>query len=105
MSGMESWTPTEGSPQDAVISPLLANIYLHPLDDLMAGHGYKMARYADVFVVLCQSREEAEAAFALICAWVAENGLSLHPDGGRGGTPSPLSASAATLFCDFRRRR
>ena len=80
MSGMESWTPTEGSPQGAVISPLLANIYLHPLDELMAGHGYKMARYADDFVVLCQSREEAEAALALIRAWVAENGLSLHPD-------------------------
>jgi RNA-directed DNA polymerase len=80
MSGMESWTPAEGSPQGAVISPLLANIYLHPLDELMAGHGYKMARYADDFAVLCQSREEAEAALALIRAWVAENGLSLHPD-------------------------
>jgi RNA-directed DNA polymerase len=80
MSGMESWTPTEGSPQGAVISPLLANIYLHPLDEFMAGHGYKMVRYADDFVVLCQSREEAEAALALIRAWVAENGLSLHPD-------------------------
>ena len=80
MSGLESWTPTEGSPQGAVISPLLANIYLHPLDELMAGHGYKMVRYADDFVVLCQSREEAEAALALIRAWVAENGLSLHPD-------------------------
>jgi len=40
-------TPTEGSPQGAVISPLLANIYLHPLDELMASHGCKMARYAD----------------------------------------------------------
>lgn len=80
VSGMESWTPTEGSPQGAVISPLLANIYLHPLDELMACHGYKMVRYADDFVVLCQSREEAEAALALIRAWVVENGLSLHPD-------------------------
>jgi RNA-directed DNA polymerase len=80
VSGMESWTPTEGSPQGAVISPLLANIYLHPLDEFMAGHGYKMVRYADDFVVLCQRREEAEAALALIRAWVAENGLTLHPD-------------------------
>ncbi len=78
MSGMESWTPTEGSLQGAVIRPLLANIYLHPLDELMAGHRYKMVRYADDFVVLRQSREEAEAALALIRAWVAENGL--HPD-------------------------
>lgn len=80
MSGMESWTPTAGTPQGAVISPLLANVYLHPLDELMASHGYKTVRYADDFVVLCQSREEAEAALALIRAWVAENGLSLHPD-------------------------
>jgi RNA-directed DNA polymerase len=64
----------------AVISPLLANIYLHPLDEFMASHGYKIVRYADDFVVLCQSREQAEAALALIRAWVAENGLSLHPD-------------------------
>jgi RNA-directed DNA polymerase len=80
MSGMESWTPTAGTPQGAVISPLLANIYLHPLDEFMASHGYKMVRYADDFVVLCQSREEAEAALALIRVWVVENGLSLHPD-------------------------
>lgn len=80
MSGMESWTPMAGTPQGAVISPLLANIYLHPLDELMASHGYQMVRYADDFVVLCQSLEEAEAALALIRAWVAKTGLSLHPD-------------------------
>ncbi len=74
VSEMGNWTPTEGTPQGAVISPFLANVYLHPLDELMAGHGYKMVRYADDFVVLCQSREEAEAALALIRAWVAENG-------------------------------
>jgi RNA-directed DNA polymerase len=37
----------QGSPQGAVISPLLANIYLDPLDRLMADHGYRMVRYAD----------------------------------------------------------
>ena len=46
----------------------------------MASHGYRMVRYADDFVVLCQSREEAEAALAQLRAWVEENGLSLHPD-------------------------
>ena len=46
----------------------------------MAAHGYRMVRYADDFVVLCASREAAEAALAEIRAWVAENGLSLHPD-------------------------
>lgn len=80
MAGLERWTPTSGTPQGAVISPLLANIYLHPLDALMAAHGYRMVRYADDFVVLCASREAAEAALALVGAWVAENGLRLHPD-------------------------
>jgi RNA-directed DNA polymerase len=47
MAGTERWTPAEGSPQGAVISPLLANIYLDPLDAFMASHGYRMARYAD----------------------------------------------------------
>jgi RNA-directed DNA polymerase len=75
---MRRWTPTQGTPQGAVISPLLANIYLHPLDELMAVRGYRMVRYADDFVVLCKSREEAEAALAEIRAWVADNGLHLH---------------------------
>jgi RNA-directed DNA polymerase len=77
--GLERWTPNAGTPQGAVISPLLANIYLHPLDELMAGRGYRMVRYADDFVVLCKSREEAEAALELIQQWVAENGLRLSP--------------------------
>jgi RNA-directed DNA polymerase len=77
---MERWTPVAGAPQGAVISPLLANIYLHPLDERMAALGYRMVRYADDFVVLCQSREEAAAALAEICRWVEDNGLCLHPD-------------------------
>ena len=97
MRGLERWTPTAGTPQGAVISPLLANIYLHPLDELMAARGHRMVRYADDFVVLCKSREEADAALAEIRAWVAENGLRLHPDKthvgdcrqGRGGLRVP----------------
>jgi RNA-directed DNA polymerase len=77
---LQQWTPTEGTPQGAVISPLLANIYLHPLDERMAARGYRMVRYADDFVVLCKSREEAAAALAEIQAWVTDNGLRLHPD-------------------------
>jgi RNA-directed DNA polymerase len=77
---MERWTPVQGTPQGAVISPLLANIYLHPLDELMTARGYRMVRYADDFVVLCQSREEATAALTEITAWVTANGLRLHPD-------------------------
>ena len=67
MKDLQRWTPTAGTPQGAVISPLLANIYLHPLDVLMAALGYRMVRYADDFVVLCQSREEADAALARNC--------------------------------------
>lgn len=80
LDGMQQWTPTTGTPQGAVISPLLANIYLHPLDELMAAHGHAMVRYADDFVVLCRNREEAAAALATIRAWVGDNGLRLHPD-------------------------
>ncbi|MDL2286929.1 group II intron reverse transcriptase/maturase [Desulfococcaceae bacterium OttesenSCG-928-F15] len=74
------WTPVKGTPQGAVISPLLANIYLHPLDKLITGKGYRMVRYADDFVILCQSRLEAETALSLVQVWVTENGLTLHPD-------------------------
>jgi RNA-directed DNA polymerase len=77
---MERWTPATGTPQGAVISPLLANIYLHPLDELMSGLGYRMVRYADDFVVLCKSREEALAALAQLRAFADANGLSLHKD-------------------------
>ncbi len=80
LRGLDRWTPTAGTPQGAVISPLLANIYLHPLDALMAARGRRMVRYADDFVVLCKSREEATAALAEIEAWVTENGLRLNPD-------------------------
>jgi RNA-directed DNA polymerase len=80
LTELDRWTPTEGSPQGAVISPLLANIYLDPLDRLLAEHGYPMVRYADDFVVLTRSAAEAETALAMIQGWVATNGLTLHPD-------------------------
>lgn len=79
MDGLSQWEPEEGTPQGAVISPLLANIYLNPLDHLLEDTGFAMARYADDFVILCRSREDAERALALVEAWVAENGLTLHP--------------------------
>ena len=80
VKGMRSWTPTAGTPQGAVISPLLANLYLHPLDEKMTKLGYRMVRYADDFVILCQSAPQAQAAMQEVKAWVEENGLSLHPD-------------------------
>ena len=80
MEDLKRWTPTSGSPQGAVVSPLLANIYLHELDVEMRQAGWVMVRYADDAVVLCRSREEAEAALARMRIWVAANGLTLHPD-------------------------
>jgi RNA-directed DNA polymerase len=79
LQGMERWTPAGGAPQGAVISPLLANIYLHPLDVRMMARGYRMVRYADDFVILCASHEEAQAALAEVRRWVEANGLELHP--------------------------
>ena len=46
----------------------------------MAARGYRMVRYADDFVILCRTREEAEAALEDVRAWVSENGLALHPE-------------------------
>jgi len=79
MTDMGNWQPTTGTPQGAVLSPLLANIYLHPLDLLMERSGYRMVRYADDLVVLCRTDAEAQAALRLLQAWVADNGLTLHP--------------------------
>jgi RNA-directed DNA polymerase len=77
---LKRWTPTGGTPQGAVLSPLLANIYLHPLDQHMLARGYKMVRYADDFVVLCQSAHEAQQALAEVHSWVNDNGLELNMD-------------------------
>ena len=77
---LKSWTPTSGTPQGAVISPLLANLYLHDLDLKLAGLGLSMVRYADDFVILCPSAAEATHALEVVRAWVAAEGLQLHPD-------------------------
>jgi len=79
LDGLSEWTPEEGTPQGAVISPLLANIYLDPLDHLMEDKGFKMIRYADDFVILCRTREEAEAALGTVREWTSAAGLTLHP--------------------------
>jgi RNA-directed DNA polymerase len=79
MDGLREWTPELGTPQGAVISPLLANLYLNPLDHLMAEADIAMIRYADDFVILCRSREAAEQALTKVKHWVEENGLMLHP--------------------------
>lgn len=80
MEGLSTWTPDEGTPQGAVISPLLANIYLNPLDHAMVDAGFEMVRYADDFVILCRSEADAERALALVRAWTQVAGLTVHPE-------------------------
>jgi RNA-directed DNA polymerase len=80
LDGLREWTPEEGSPQGGCISPLLSNVYLNPLDHLMAQQRFEMVRYADDFVILCRSPEEAAKALALVQQWTAEAGLKLHPE-------------------------
>ncbi len=80
ISDVARWQPTTGTPQGAVLSPLLANLYLHPLDVLMEQSGYRMVRYADDFVILCATEAEAAEALCQVRTWVNANGLTLHPD-------------------------
>jgi RNA-directed DNA polymerase len=79
LDGTKEWTPESGAPQGAVLSPLLSNLYLDPLDHLVAQSGFEMVRYADDFVILCRSAAEAQQALTLVQQWVAANGLTLHP--------------------------
>jgi RNA-directed DNA polymerase len=70
-----------GTPQGGVISPLLANIYLHAFDEAWAESGTgELVRYADDFVVLCSSRAQAEQARERATALLGELGLALHPE-------------------------
>jgi RNA-directed DNA polymerase len=80
MEAMTYWTPMAGTPQGAVISPLLSNIYLDPLDHEMVSGGFEMVRYADDFVILCRTEAEARVALARVQGWTATAGLQLHPE-------------------------
>jgi RNA-directed DNA polymerase len=79
MEGMKQWTPEQGAPQGAVLSPLLSNIYLDPLDHHMEANGFEMVRYADDFVILCRTAEDAARALEIVQQWTVANGLTLHP--------------------------
>lgn len=71
---------TTGTPQGGIISPLLANIFLHDLDQAMEACGVAWVRYADDVVALCQSRQEAEQVLESIRQVVEELGLRLSPE-------------------------
>jgi len=79
LDGLEEWEPEAGAPQGAVLSPLLSNIYLDPLDHQLAAQGFAMVRYADDFVILCRSQAEAEHALTQARQWCEAAGLVLHP--------------------------
>lgn len=80
MEGMKQWTPERGTPQGAVISPLLSNIYLDELDHQMEARGHQMIRYADDIVIVCQTQAEAETALAFVREWMKRVDLTLHPE-------------------------
>src|SRR6202051_761595 len=80
MDSAKGWQPTQqGTPQGAVVSPLLSNIYLDGLDWQMARNGFEMVRYADDFIVLCGSQQQAQEALEQVRRWEEETGLTLHP--------------------------
>jgi group II intron reverse transcriptase/maturase len=78
------WAATpDGTPQGGVISPLLANIYLHVLDRIWAAryaHLGTLVRYADDFVVMCDTRVAVEEARARVSMVLTRLGLDLHPE-------------------------
>jgi RNA-directed DNA polymerase len=76
-----SWRPTlTGVPQGGVASPLWSNIFLTPFDRRMTAEGFRLTRWADDFVVLCQTRAEARRALAVAERFLREElGVELHP--------------------------
>lgn len=68
----------QGLAQGAVLSPLLANIYLHPFDTVMTEAGWALVRYADDFVILGTDLPQAQQALVQAAATLAESGLSLN---------------------------
>jgi RNA-directed DNA polymerase len=80
LEGMHQWTPLAGVPQGSVLSPLLSNWYLHPLDRVVSHAGYVIVRYCDDLVLLCRTQADAEAALALVQTWTVQHGLRLHPE-------------------------
>lgn len=80
MDTMQTLEAESGTPQGAVISPLLANIYLHPVDVAMQSKGYRMVRYADDLVIQAKTQAEAEAALTYLRSLMTERKLNLHPE-------------------------
>lgn len=80
MEGVKEWKPISGTPQGAVISPLLANIYLHPVDVVLKESGFEAVRYADDLVILCMSEDEAVRAMGILESEMRRRKLTLHTE-------------------------
>jgi len=81
LDGGSFYLNERGSPQGGVISPLLANIYLHPLDKVMTERGHRITRYADDFVICCRTQKGAERVLKSVTKLLEkEMGLTLHPE-------------------------
>ncbi len=78
MNALAGRRPTAGTSQGGPISPLLANVYLHPLDERLTTSGLQLVRYADDLVILCRRRQEAEAAHDLLQRALNDLRLSLN---------------------------
>jgi RNA-directed DNA polymerase len=105
MESGEVTEPEAGTPQGGVISPLLANIYLNDLDHLMAGKGLAMVRYADDFVIFCQTAEEAQRALGIVRDWTVQAVLELHPTKTRVVDMGQIDAYVDFLGYRFKRHR
>jgi len=97
--------PLTGSPQGGIISPLLANIYLNPLDWLLQSLGLESVRYADDIVVLARDANSALEALRQIRQWMGEAGLTLHPEKTRIVDMSEAKASFDFLGYRFLRTK
>jgi RNA-directed DNA polymerase len=80
MEDASRWTPDEGIPQGSTVGPLLANVYLHPVDEAMVRAGHELVRYADDQVILCKTEQEAQQALARLREEMTGRGLTLHPE-------------------------
>jgi group II intron reverse transcriptase/maturase len=76
----KKYATTQGTPQGGVISPLFSNIYLDSFDHEMVEKGYRLTRFADDWVVLCKTRNEAERALNDARRILSQIGLTLHPE-------------------------
>ena len=108
MDGGRRLHPAAGTPQGGVISPLLANIYLHVLDERWThehAHLGTLVRYADDFVVMCDTAEQCEEAERVIRGLLADElGLELHPEKTRRVELTDGKAGFDFLGCHLHKR-